>query len=342
VALFTHRWAGDAFWGRYVEFAEKAAKDFSLRLKAHYAQNNLPRMRQQIEQAAASGEFDLLIFPNFKRGGRSFLEISERHRVPAFMVNQGFTETEGMGQPRQEFSYWIGELLPDESEAGGLLAKSLFEEGKRRFGGSVEQPLEVVGITGIVSGYAAIERGRGLEQVAQRYLDVRVRQIVSANWQESEAAQSFAMLHHRYPKVQLVWCASDVMAQGVIAAARAQGLTPGKDVLIGGVDWAEVGLQAVASGTQWASVGGHFLEGGWSVVLAYDYLQGRDFGELHVSWHTRMEAVSAENWEAVSPALEQLRPEQIDFRKYSRHLNPEKPSYDFRVDEVLEQIRSKS
>lgn len=342
IALFTHRWEQDAFWGRYVGFAEKAAKDFNLRLKAHYAQNNLPRMRQQIEQAASSGEFDLLIFPNFKHGGRSFLEIAERHQVPAFMVNQGFTETEKMGQPRQEFSYWIGELLPDESEAGELLAKSLIEEGKQRFGGSVEQPLEVVGITGIVSGYAALERVRGLERMAQRYLEVRIRQIVPANWQESEAAQSFAILHRRYPKVQLVWCASDVMAQGVIAAARAQGLTPGKDVLIGGVDWAEVGLQAVASGTQWASVGGHFLEGGWSVVLAFDYLQGRDFGKLHVSWRTRMEAVSAENWEAVSPALEQLRPEQIDFRKYSRHLNPEKVSYDFRVDAVLEQIQSKS
>jgi len=105
---------------------------------------------------------------------------------------------------------------------------------------------------------------------------------------------------------------------------------------VGGVDWAEVGLQAVASGTQWVSVGGHFLEGRWSVVLAYDYLQGRDFGELHVSWRTRMEAVSAENGEAVSPVLGQLRPEQIDFRRYSRHLNPEKPSYDFRVDAVQE------
>ena len=102
------------------------------------------------------------------------------------------------------------------------------------------------------------------------------------------------------------------------------------------MDWAEVGLQAVASGTQWVSVGGHFLEGRWSVVLAYDYLQGRDFGELHVSWRTRMEAVSAENGEAVSPALGQLRPEQTDFRRYSRHLNPEKPSYDFRVDAVQE------
>ena len=55
-----------------------------------------------------------------------------------------------------------------------------------------------------------------------------------------------------------------------------------------------------------------------------------------------IENMGAENWEAVSPALEQLRPEQIDFRKYSRHLNPEKVSYDFRVDAVLEQIQSKS
>jgi len=104
--------------------------------------------------------------------------------------------------------------------------------------------------------------------------------------------------------------------------------------------WSGLGRGGVAGrcfrnavGQRW---GGHFLEGRCSVVLAYDYLQGRDFGELHVSWCTRMEAVSAENGEAVSPALGQLRPEQIDFRRYSRHLNPEKPSYDFRVDAVQE------
>ena len=120
------------------------------------------------------------------------------------------------------------------------------------------------------------------------------------------------------------------------AATRAKGLIPGR--MCWWVEWIgpRWGCRPLLPERSGSVLGGHFLEGRCSVVLAYDYLQGRDFGELHVSWCTRMEAVSAENGEAVSPALGQLRPEQIDFRRYSRHLNPEKPSYDFRVDAVQE------
>ncbi len=292
-------------------------------------------MRNQIEAAAASEAYDALIFPNFKMGGRAFLEAAEAHQVPAFIVNSGFTAAEQVGQPREAFQYWIGELLPDETEAGAAVAESLIQQGIRQFGDS---GLELVGIAGIISDYASTERTEGLIRTLQRYPEASLRQMVPANWSAEQAAQSFAILQRRFPGVKLVWCASDVMAQGVLTAARQNGLVPGQDLLVGGFDWAETGLRSVASGDQWSSAGGHFLEGGWAIVLVYDYLEGVDFAPLGVHWRSRMETVTHETWSTYSASLEQLNRAQLDFRKVSRFQNP-KPTYDLKVRNVLEEVQ---
>lgn len=336
VALFTPRQQDDPFWGQFVRFALQAGADLNVKVFPHYAEGSLPKMRNQIEAAAASEAYDALIFPNFKMGGRAFLEAAEAHEVPAFIVNSGFTAAEQVGNPREGFQYWIGELLPDEAEAGAAVAESLIQQGFQQFHDS-GTALEVVGIAGIISDYASTERTQGLVRTLQQYPEVSLRQIVPANWNAEQAAQSFSILKQRFPDVRLVWCASDVMAQGVLTAARQNGLTPGVDLLVGGFDWAETGLRSVANGTQWSSAGGHFLEGGWAIVLVFDYLEGVDFAPLDVRWRSRMETVTHETWPTFSAALKGVSQARLDFRKASRFLHPQQ-AYDLTVRSVLQEV----
>jgi ABC-type sugar transport system substrate-binding protein len=218
-----------------------------------------------------------------------------------------------------------------------MLAESLIEEGLRLRSTENFPQLEMVGITGIVSDYAAIQRTKGLKHVVLSYPEIRLRQIVPANWNDKSAATSYAMLSRRYPKVTLIWSASDVMAQGVIRKAKKHGIIPGKDVLIGGVDWAQAGLQAVRSGEQFISIGGHFLEGGWAVVLIYDYLSGSDFAKIKLRWRSKMGIVTAPKWETQKKRLAKIQPDFVDFKRYSRFLNPENTSYDFKLESLFNQ-----
>ena len=336
LVFFAPRGEGDPFWGKFIGFMEKATIDFGMELTVHYAEGNLERMRQQIVVEAKSTErADILVFPNFKKGGETFLKIIEEQQVPAFVVNSGFTKGEVVGNPRGKYKYWIGELLPAEEEVGAMLAESLINEGLRLRSEKKLPPLEILGITGIVSDYAAIQRVKGLQQLVLSYPDIRLRQIVPANWSDKKAAASFAMLSRRYPNATLIWSASDVMAQGIIRTAKKRGLTPGKDIIVGGIDWAEAGLQAVKSGDQFVSIGGHFLEGGWAVVLIYDYLKGKDFAKMNLRWRSKMASVTAPKWITQKKQLEKITPNFVDFKRYSRFLNPENTSYDFRLESLF-------
>ncbi len=336
LALFTPRKVGDPFWGRFVEHAKKAARDLGGTVRLYYAHGNRERMRRQIrKEASSSSHADVLVFPNFKKGGKSFLKIIETHGVPAFLVNSGFTDEEEVDGPRKSFKHWLGELLPAEREAGALLAQSLIEEGKKRFGASPEKPLEMIGITGIVSDYASIERTEGLKNMVERYPEVLLRQIIPANWLAGDARTGFTILKKRYPSLSVVWTASDVMAKGVQEGAVALNIDLRKDLVIGGVDWAETGIASVREGRQYASAGGHFLEGGWAVVMVHDFLNGRDFADLGLRWRSRMGLITTAGWHQMATALKKIRPEQIDYRKYSRVLNPQHMSYDFSLESLL-------
>ena len=335
LTLFTPRKINDPFWGLFVEHAVKACGDLDGNLEVFYAEGNRERMRRQIEQAASkANDREVLVFPNFKKGAKSFLKIIEKHRVPAFIVNSGFTEGENGGRPRQHFKYWIGQLLPDEKQTGNILARALVEEGLRRFKKHSNGPLEMIAITGINSDYASIERIEGLKRYVSGQKKILLRQIIPANWSADAAGTSFKMLKKRYPEVRLVWAASDVMAEGVIRAAESMGIDPGHDLLIGGVDWAQTGLESIRTKKQFSSAGGHFLEGGWAAVMVYDYLHGKDFAEHGLSWKSRMGLIHSSDGNSSTNLFTRIKPENINYRKYSRHLYPERRSYDFSLESL--------
>ena len=335
LTLFTPRKEKDPFWGLFVDHARKATSDLGGQIEVYYADGNREKMRRQIEQAASkAGDQEVLVFPNFKKGAGSFLKIIEKKKVPAFIVNSGFTKEENGGRPRQHFRFWIGQLLPDEKQTGNMLARTLVEEGLRRFKKHRNGPLEMIAITGIISDYASIERTEGLKRYAMTEKKVFLRQIIPASWKADAAETGFELLKKRFPKLRLVWTASDVMAGGVIRAAEKMQLNPGKDLIVGGVDWADQGLQSVQQGKQYASAGGHFLEGGWATVLVYDYLQGKDFAEHGLSWKSRMGLIRSSDWGSKSEMFQRIKPDNINYRKYSRYLHPERDSYDFSLESL--------
>ncbi|MBF0287068.1 MAG: ABC transporter substrate-binding protein [SAR324 cluster bacterium] len=338
IALFITRGPGDPFWGMFVDFMRAATNDLNMDLDVYYADSNREKMRQQILQASEEVEkVNALIFPNFKKGALSFLRIAEEKKIPAFLVNSGVTDEEFIGNPREQFKFWIGELLPDEESAGYLLANLLIDEAIRLGKFDPQGKVQILGFMGIISDFASSERTKGLYRAINSRQDAFLRQVVPANWQKDYAQSSFQILKHRYPWASVAWSASDLMAIGVIDAVEKQQLHPGVDVITGGVDWTAEGLLAVKTKKMTVSVGGHFMEGAWAAVLLYDYLHGKDFADLQLRWRLKMLAATQNNIDIYLEKLAKDNWEKIDFTQFSRHLHPEK-NYNFSLKRVLSMV----
>ena len=85
------------------------------------------------------------------------------------------------------------------------------------------------------------------------------------------------------------------MALGAMDAAIARGRKPGKDIFIGGLNWSAEALERVQDGKMVASIGGHFMQGGWAMVLIHDYHMGRDFADLGVEFTAPMTVIDQSN-----------------------------------------------
>lgn len=351
VGLFTTRSADDAYWGPVERFMRAACDDLGIELQVFYAEGNHIGLIKQFEAAArAEPAFDALVLPNFKKTAHRNIKTAEALRVPVLLFNSGLgREYEAeMGQPREKYRYWIGSILPDEQQAGADLLKWLQVKAQPQTaaGQATQSPATqgealapVVAIGGNLADFASIERTRGLERELAKQQRLPLAQLVHADWQRQRAAEMFSRLLLRYPAdphaSRIAWAASDLMALGILDSAKAANVS----VITGGVDWTAEGLSSVLEGGLAVSFGGHFMDGGWAAVMLYDYFHGVDFAAESLSMVTPMVPLSADNNAEIGLLLGSPTWERVDFKAFSKVLNPRLKQYPFSPRSVFSQLR---
>lgn len=126
------------------------------------------------------------------------------------------------------------------------------------------------------------------------------------------------------------------MAMGALDAANEAG--KGTKIAIGGQGGFPAALESIGKGELKATVGGASMAGAWALVLLYDYYHGRDFA-LDAGVRVKPDhlvvidnrAKAEQFWGVVIE-----HPERIDFRLFSKALNPALEHYDFRYERVVE------
>ncbi|WP_372720839.1 ABC transporter substrate-binding protein [Novipirellula sp.] len=339
VAMFTPRDQDDAFWGPFVEFMGEVSDDLGIQLEVFFAGNSRNRMVSQIRDVCdREDKPDAIVFQSFKRGGPRFLRIAERRQVPAVLVNAGLQpeQSEELGQPRTKLTHWLAEVLPDDYDAGFQLANALIDEAlrsPRRL--AADGKLHVIGLSGVVSDGASIQRMAGLhDAIAKRSDEVVLDQVVAADWSQELARFRCRILHRRYPESSVIWSASDAMAIGAIAAMQDRGKTPGTDVIIGGVDATPEALGLIAQEVLFASVGGHVMEGGWCIVLLHDFFHGIDLSRIPTHYDSPMRLITRDNLAAYRAVLSRETWQETDFRQFSLLDRPNQSTYRFDLGRV--------
>ncbi len=318
---------------------QAAAEDLGIALSVHEAGHwpgeTLARVRGLLN---GPDRPDYLVVSVHRAIGARVLELAEQARVPVFVLNAGLLEKERAryGGPREYFRSWIGQMLPNDEQAGYDLANRLVDEAIRKKRVAPDGRVHLIALGGTPVDQATIEREKGLRRAVSERDDVVLLQLVAADWLFAEAVRLTPLLLRRYPEATVLWTASDSMALGALDALHRLGREPGTDILVGGADWEPRALEAVRRGEMVATVDGHFLEGAWVMVLLHDHHHGLDFARERVDWRSEMLPITREN---LSRCLEFLgdsrRWKAIDFRAFSKAENPGLSRYTFSFEALL-------
>lgn len=330
----------EAFWLAASNAMAQASQSLGIRLEVLYAEREHLRGLELVKALVArpvAERPDYLLFSNDYGTAPEMLRLVDGSGIRVLLVFSAIhgVDQRQVGRPREKYPFWLGSLEPDAEEAGYLTAKSLIEKGRQaRLQGS-DGLLHLLALAGDRSTPSSAARNSGLQRALAEAPDVVLDQLVYANWNLDKAAEKTRWLIRRHPEARLLWSGSDQIAFGAMKAWRERGGTPGRDGLFSGVNTSTQAMEAIQRGELSALAGGHFLAGAWGLVMVHDHARGRDFSE--------------EGLDLVRPMFTLFNPERaryfvqrfggaqlpLDFRQYSKALNPRVQRYQFDVAVLL-------
>lgn len=329
------------FWKLVIDFMQAAAEDLNMQLEVITSDwDHLLTIQQAKEVVARENPPHYIITGNEKSNAGEIIRIADQAGVKIFLFSNGFVDPEDQkkyGRPREKFLHWIGELIPNNYSAGYTMGKILINEAQKKKLRASDRKIHIAAIAGARLTHASEERLKGLRQVISEYSDTtRLLQVFHGDWTYERARVISRNLFDRYEDVQVVWAANDTMAMGAMVAATSLGKVPGGNILFGGCGWYAPALQKIQEGTLTTSVGGHFMEAGWAMVMIYDYHHGRDF--ISTPWKTSMYPITEYNIEKYLDIFGRQEWHKIDFRNFSKTYTPGLENYDFSLEAVIRQF----
>jgi len=341
--------AEEVWWRTCTQFMQAAANDFKIELKVYYAGRSAAEMHRQADEALnGPNKPDFIVMQNMKKTAPSIIKQAEKQGVKVLLFNSGLSDEEAdeMGTPREKFANWIGQITPDDEAAGFDLAELLVRTAKKAKQTGREGKVEMLALGGTISDSSAVDRNKGLDRYVRGHASEVIlnrERPLPADWDTEKAKITLGAAYPAYPKTTAIWNANDNMAMGALDAATSRlSKTPGKDIFIGGIDWNPDNLAGVKTGTIAASIGGHFMEGAWVMVLINDYARGADFKSQALSMKSKMGIISKENVEQFEKSLGDRsfeKIDKIDFTQFSKVTKPRLKTYPFDLNTLLKQLQ---
>lgn len=346
VAFFSPNPPGNTFWDMVTSFMQAVAEDLNIDLEIIHSKGNPYSYKKDgLELVESLSRGDYLITAYFSSSSSiKYIQRANERGINVFIINTGIPEDERpiLGEPRGKLKHWIGHMAPSDFQAGYELADILINKATALNKG-VSTGVRAVALGGGTDSIVPLKRLEGFKQRLSEQPSVRLDDLIDTMWTRPEANVTARELLNQNPETQIVWTLSDPVALGVIDAIKAAGKKPGVDILTGGIDWSPEAIAAVAAGEMTASVGGHFFEGGWALLLIHDYHYGIDFADDPGTISTtRMSAITADNVQTYIKRFDKPDWSKIDFKRFSKKYNPSLKKYDFSLQTLLDAFDDKT
>ncbi|MCG9577838.1 diguanylate cyclase [Vibrio tubiashii] len=326
IALLVPR-TESAAWQSQIRFAQAAASDLGVILQVYDAENQPKTMLQQVSQACEKG-VDGVLFMNYEQIGEKILAITEKCKIPSVLYNTGFDSRDFL--PRTKYRYWIGEITPNDTKAGAVLAEQLLLKAQ----GQVDK-VNMLVLNGNLKELSAQKRNQGLYQFIRHNPIVTVAAEGDSNvsWSREEAKRQFKWFYKLHPEINMIWAASDTLALGARDGMQELGI-PMDSIFIGGIDWLPEALRVIENRAPYISIGGHFTEAAWSLIMLKDYLDKHDFIAESTQFNSTFYSINHDNVAKFQSFIDDNW-QRIDFRTLSKQQDSDK-LYNFSIKYLLD------
>lgn len=324
------------FWNSVVNFMQATAKDLKIDLNVVYAGDRFGSLKLSKKILNSPKKPDYLVYI-FQRGvTHEILKEAEMNKVKSFIFNTDVPKEEQhkTGRPGEKFKYWLGHMVPDDVQAGYNLAKILIKTTNKK---KSRKNINMIALTGSRDSSAALDRNKGLKKALSEHSNTKLLTLEFTEWSKKRSYNNTRLMFSMYPSIDVIWCASDQMSLGVIRAIKEQNLKPGKDIFTGGIDWDKEGILSVKKGESVVSLGGHFMDGGWVLILLHDYFYRIDFTKNNRKFKSKMSAITRRNVKYYLQKFKSQNWKNINFKKFSKKYNKNLKNYDFSLKAILKQ-----
>jgi ABC-type sugar transport system substrate-binding protein len=254
------------FWNNYIKFMRTGAKELGVDLVVLNADNKPDQMVKSLEDLVAQ-KVDGIIFTPYWATATRGMTLAKEANIPVILTDT-YADFEPQGTRFPNYLAFIG---PSDEDAGSQMAEALFAAMKPDANGK-----KVIGVVNGTAGTSvAIDRRKGLALALKRHPEVVVAGEVDGNFVRDTSQTKFESLYQGHPDIKGVWAANGGTATGVMVALKNANKQPGKDVLVVAMDLNPENVDAVKKGDLLFDIGGHWLQGGFALVMMYDQLKGK-------------------------------------------------------------------
>ncbi len=309
------------FWNQYVAFMQEGADALGIELIVLNADNNPDDMASNIEDLVARGVDGIIHVPYWNTGIK-VLNDAASVGIPVILTD---VYIEDIAPQDPQFPDYLAFVGPSDEAAGYAMANALFTEMRTR---GMDMVVGVV--DGTPGTSVAIDRRKGFDRALAESPDVTLAGSVTGNFVRDESQTAFESLYQGNPEIQGVWAANGGTATGVMAALMNANKVPGEDVLVVAMDLNPENVDAVENGDLLFDIGGHWLQGGFALVMMYDHLNGLPLTPEEANVKLDLLPLTQE----LVPQFRADFPEGVpvyDFVERSRVNNPDAPATTFEL-----------
>ena len=303
------------FWNNYAEFMKTGADELGVDLVILNCDNKADLLPKYIEDLV-SQQVDGVILTPYWAGDKKALRDTRDADIPLI-----FTDVySSVATQDPDYPNYIAFVGPSDEEAGYQMAKSLFANMNANSDGN-----KVIGwVEGTPGTSVATDRNKGLERALGEHPEIIVAGKVNGNFVRDESMDAFESLYQAHPEITGVWAANGGTATGVMTAIRNAGKIPGKDIHVVGMDLNQENVEAVKSGDLLFDIGGHWLQGGFALVIMYDWLNGNKIPASESNVKLGLLPLTIDRIDAFEAKYPGGVPE-YDFKEHSKTYNSNAP-----------------
>lgn len=270
------------FWVNATKFAEHAADELDIDITVVGAENREEKQLADVQSLIAAGADALVVTPQSTASAPGLIAVANRAGLPIVIVDRypGFAGD----NPDAPYVAFVG---PNDVTAGRDVAKFLIDHGKEK----------IVGLGGQPGSSVAEGRQQGLNEELAEASDVELVQYIGAGESEDHGYQAMQSLlaAHAPGSIDAVWCFNDGLCLGAFRAIKQAGRDG--EITLAGIDLVQQALDLIEQDTNYAfSTGGHWLQVGFGVMIAYDMLNGHQ--PINKDIRLDMLGVNSENFAA--------------------------------------------